>query len=157
MGDVMKKLLAYLSFNGRANRQPYWVRGLLLVVVGIIAMMLTLGMSDIVPILGILAIPVMLVFMIAVLANSARRLHDRNKSAWWLLLFIGLPTILSIPGDIAKASGDQGGIMLGALCALLGLPFSLWGFVELGCLRGTTGSNRYGDDPLTSPVAEVFA
>jgi uncharacterized membrane protein YhaH (DUF805 family) len=153
----MKGLLVYLSFAGRANRQAYWIRSLLLVVVGIIAMMLTLGMSDIVPILGIVAIPVMLAVMVAVLANSARRLHDRNKSAWWLLLFIGLPTILSIPGDLAKASGDQGAMMLGALCGLLGLPFSIWAFVELGCLRGTIGSNRYGDDPLTSAIAEVFA
>ena len=25
---------------------------------------------------------------------------------------------------------------------------SIWFFVELGCLRGTVGSNQYGPDPL---------
>jgi uncharacterized membrane protein YhaH (DUF805 family) len=24
----------------------------------------------------------------------------------------------------------------------------IWGFVELGCLRGTAGPNRFGPDPL---------
>ncbi len=25
---------------------------------------------------------------------------------------------------------------------------SIWGFVEIGCLRGTEGPNQYGPDPL---------
>ena len=154
---MVKKLLDYLSFTGRANRQRYWVRALLLAVVGVIAMMLTLGMSDMVPILGIMGLPAALILMVAILANGARRLHDRNKSAWWLLLFVGLPSILSTPGQVAKASGDQGLMALGALCALVGLPFSIWGFVEIGCLRGTAGPNRYGEDPLATPIAEAFA
>ena len=29
------------------------------------------------------------------LALGAKRLHDRDKSAWWLLVFYALPTILS--------------------------------------------------------------
>jgi uncharacterized membrane protein YhaH (DUF805 family) len=44
----------------------------------------------------------------------------------------------------------------------LTLPFSIWVFVELGCLRGTPGPNRFGLDPL-NPLdpfdpsqAEVF-
>jgi len=31
---------------------------------------------------------------------------------------------------------------------LVSLGLSLWGFVELYCLRGTTGANQYGPDPL---------
>ena len=30
-------------------------------------------------------------------ANPTKRLHDRNKSAWWLLVFIALPLVLQIP------------------------------------------------------------
>ena len=33
-----------------------------------------------------------------------------------------------------------------------GTIISLWAFVELYCLPGTTGSNRYGPDPLARPV-----
>ena len=40
--------------------------------------------------------------------------------------------------------------------AVLGLPFSIWGFVVMGCLKGTVGPNKYGDDPL-QPLQEVFA
>jgi len=50
-------------------------------------------------------------------ATGARRYHDRSKRAAWLLLL---------------------------LVPLLG---PLWVAVELGCLRGTRGENRYGEDP----------
>ena len=30
---------------------------------------------------------------------------------------------------------------------------ALWFFVELGCLRGTVGPNRYGPDPLAAAPA----
>jgi uncharacterized membrane protein YhaH (DUF805 family) len=49
---------------------------------------------------------------------NAKRLHDRDKSGWWVLI-----TLISILGD-------------------------LWLVVECGCLRGTVGENRYGPDPL---------
>jgi uncharacterized membrane protein YhaH (DUF805 family) len=41
--------------------------------------------------------------------------------------------------------------------SVLSLPFSIWAFVELGCLKGTAGSNRFGEDPLAAPLDEVFA
>jgi uncharacterized membrane protein YhaH (DUF805 family) len=34
---------------------------------------------------------------------------------------------------------------------------NIWAFVELGCLKGTAGPNKYGDDPLEPQVQEVFA
>jgi uncharacterized membrane protein YhaH (DUF805 family) len=33
------------------------------------------------------------------LALGAKRRHDRDKSAWWLLVFYALPTILSTAAD----------------------------------------------------------
>jgi hypothetical protein len=35
---------------------------------------------------------------------------------------------------------------------LAGLGIAIWAFVELGCLRGTMGPNRFGSD-LLAPVA----
>jgi uncharacterized membrane protein YhaH (DUF805 family) len=32
--------------------------------------------------------------------------------------------------------------------SLVAFAISIWGFVELGCLRGTDGPNTYGPDPL---------
>jgi uncharacterized membrane protein YhaH (DUF805 family) len=34
------------------------------------------------------------------------------------------------------------------ILALAGFAMTIWGFVEIGCLRGTVGSNRYGPNPL---------
>jgi uncharacterized membrane protein YhaH (DUF805 family) len=36
------------------------------------------------------------------------------------------------------------------LFSLASLAISIWAFVELGCLRGTAGPNKYGPDPLAS-------
>jgi len=34
------------------------------------------------------------------------------------------------------------------LVHILAIALAIWGFVELGCLRGTRGANRFGPDPL---------
>jgi uncharacterized membrane protein YhaH (DUF805 family) len=151
---MVNRLLTYLSFRGRANRQRYWTAQLLLVVLSVIATMLSLGMMDIVPLVGLIFLPSLLVVVIALLANGARRLHERGKSAWWLLLFAGVSAFFSLLRQLAAAS--DGGEVAGIPFRALGLPFELWWFVEMGCLKGTTGPNKYGDDPL-QPVAEAFA
>ncbi len=75
------------------------------------------------------------------LALGAKRLHDRDKSAWWLLLFYFVPGIL---GTTADRIGGGTGIIL----HIAGFAITVWAFVELGCLRGTVGPNQYGPDPL---------
>ena len=74
------------------------------------------------------------------LAISAKRLHDRNKSAWWLLLFYLVPAIL-------QGIGEQIGTA-GIILTLAGFGISIWALVEIGFLRGTVGPNQYGPDPL---------
>lgn len=151
----MTALLGYLSFDGRINRRRYWLFVLSIFGIFMLCGVLAGVMAAILPILMIVLVPVFLALMYASLANGARRLHDRSKSAWWLLLFAGLPLLLSLPGELTQYSPDQGARAVGALFALLGLPFSIWGFVEMGCLKGQTGPNRFGEDPL--PPAEVAA
>jgi uncharacterized membrane protein YhaH (DUF805 family) len=87
-----------------------------------------------------------LVFAIRFLAATAvKRLHDRNKSGWWIVPFFIAPILLSKVGDWLGDSYPADYLML-VLIAL-----SLWGFVEILCLRGTSGPNRFGPDPL-APV-----
>ena len=76
------------------------------------------------------------------LALGAKRLHDRNKSVWWLLIFWVLPGIL-------QGIGEQVG-GLGFILGLDAYALSIWGLVEMGFLRGTVGPNRHGPDPLES-------
>ena len=152
MGGVLK----YLSFQGRANRKRYWLTSLSIFGLLFVSALFTAALS-VLPLLGLVVIPIWLVLFVASTANGARRLHDRGKSAWWLLLFYAVPMLLTLPAELASYSDNAGFKGAAAFLALIGLPFSIWAFVELGCLKGTAGPNKYGDDPLEPQVQEAFA
>jgi len=96
-----------------------------------------------------------LVMLWAGFAITIKRLHDRAKSAWWLLLYWGAPMlfaagqycpryqafVVSNPHDMRLVWG-----ILGLSLAILALD--IWVFIDLYCLRGTKGENKYGPDPL---------
>jgi uncharacterized membrane protein YhaH (DUF805 family) len=134
-GQTLDRGLSWLlfSFRGRIPRRSLWAVwfGLFAVfmVVEILAVILIalvrapsaqhhsafaaglmVGMVVVVCFLGIAGTWVSL-------AAQVKRWHDRDKSAWWIL--IGF-----IP-------------YIGAF----------WLLIELGCLRGTVGPNTYGPDP----------
>ena len=71
-----------------------------------------------------------------------KRLHDRNRSGWWIVPFFVLPIfsdrIVEPLGDSIFASTTSAALLI--LC--------IWGFVEMGFLRGTSGPNQFGPDPL---------
>ena len=143
----MSQLL--FSFQGRLTRQPYWLTSIAIVVLIIVLIALALAMFGVhdfwaggttLALLVILYIPLLWVG----LALGAKRLHDRDKSAWWLLLFYLVPSLLS-----GAANRMDGG---GFILHLAGFAITVWAFVELGCLRGTVGPNRYGPDPLAAPA-----
>ena len=104
----MKQLL--FSFRGRLNRKRYWMTVIVTMAVIILLLLLALVMMReqrfefaalTVVILLLLYIPLIWVG----LAIGAKRLHDRDKSAWWLLVFYVLPGILSTsPGKIMSGS-----------------------------------------------------
>ena len=143
----MSQLL--ISFRGRLNRKPYWMTAIgvtiAVAVVLLIAWALTgeyelAGFIAVLALFAVLYIPLVWVG----LAISAKRLHDRDKSAWWLLLFYAVPLVLSAA---SSPIGDSAFFL-----DLAGLAIIIWAFVELGCLRGTMGPNHYGPDPLAPPM-----
>ena len=73
-------------------------------------------------------------------ATAIRRLHDRNKSDWWMLVFYLAPATLIGIGYLSTNAQ--------ALCVLASLPLLAWAAVELGCRRGTSGPNRFGPRPV---------
>ena len=154
----MGSLLSYLSFRGRANRQRFWLTALAIWAAMFLGAVLSVMLSNVSPFLSVLFLPLYLAWIVASLANGARRLHDRGKSAWWLLLFVGVPVVILLPAQLAGVGGQSdGSAALALICSLVSLPFSIWAFIEMGCLKGTTGANKYGDDPLQPTAAEVFA
>jgi len=46
-------------------------------------------------------------------------------------------------------------LLLLKLCILGGIAIGIWGFVEIGCLRGTPGYNRFGADPLPRRLPQI--
>ena len=136
------------SFQGRLNRKFYWTIVIATTVAFILALLLALAALREYGLLPV-TIAIILVLYIPLiwigLALSAKRLHDRDKSAWWLLVFYALPTILSTAADRTE---DVQFIIL----HLISFGITVWAFVELGCLRGTIGPNRYGPDPLSAPA-----
>jgi uncharacterized membrane protein YhaH (DUF805 family) len=145
------------SFQGRINRKPWWLTslaiGAVMLVIIIIAALAAGGAlisNDPAAILGALGGLALLILILAIpliwigLALGAKRLHDRNKSAWWLVVFYLVPGVL-------QGIGEQvGGV--GLILSLAGFAISIWGLVELGFLRGTVGPNQYGSDPLEGQV-----
>jgi uncharacterized membrane protein YhaH (DUF805 family) len=77
---------------------------------------------------------------------SAKRLHDLDKSAWWMLLYEGPAILLWIA---SMTGGRPSGIL-----SFAAFIFGLWFLVELGFFRGTDGPNRFdsGGSPSSSPT-----
>lgn len=73
----------YFNFNDRTTVRGYWMVMLINVIIGIILSALTLTVSGS---FYYLTSIYSLVGMIPGIALSVRRLHDINKSGWWLLI-----------------------------------------------------------------------
>jgi uncharacterized membrane protein YhaH (DUF805 family) len=137
--------------SGRINRAKYWRSFLIYCVAGIFIAFILFTAADIAaPLFIVLLVIIFIPWLLWGFSISTERLHDRDKSAWWLAVFYGLPAVL---GQIAKAAWFPGatGNVLHYVLSLVTFALTIWGFVEIGFLRGSAGSNRYGPDPLVEP------
>ena len=123
----MQSLL--FSFQGRINRAKFWLVHVVMWVVVLVVFGAILGSAAMssdpqaalqsVGVVGGLVLLVVYILALWIgLAVAAKRWHDRNKSAWWILI-VFVPAV--------------GG---------------LWYLIECGFLKGTTGPNKFGSDPL---------
>jgi uncharacterized membrane protein YhaH (DUF805 family) len=101
------------------------------------------------PWLFLVAVALCLVLGWMVIAVASKRLHDRGKSGWWLLVFVVAPLMLD---QGAALSGSR---VAGTLFIYEGFCLHLWSFIEMGCFRGKKGPNAYGPDPLASAPAAL--
>jgi uncharacterized membrane protein YhaH (DUF805 family) len=143
------------SFRGRIARQDFW----LLTFVGF-AMWFAFAILTLFSLPAVRWVLALILFSsgLAVwLSAATRRLHDRDKSAWYLLLFFGVPSAL----ETAFAPHPKGYTVFvlfsggtGSFIDLVCLAIGIWMIVELGCLRGTVGPNKYGPDLLSAPETQ---
>jgi uncharacterized membrane protein YhaH (DUF805 family) len=183
-----RDLANYLfGFYGRINRAKQWALILLVIAydfVLAIAFAATIGYGAVGAVIekqepirnlinspqahtfGVFFVLSYLVMIYIFIAITTKRLHDRDKSAWWLLVFFVLPVVLNIPSfllvldmlkhfDAILRTAQSGGpppqppsSPLATISNGAATIISLWAFVELYCLPGTKGDNRFGADPL---------
>ncbi|HWX05637.1 MAG TPA: DUF805 domain-containing protein [Bradyrhizobium sp.] len=93
----------------------------------------------------VLGTPIFIAGMWFVTAATVKRLHDRNRSGWWIILFLVVPPLFNRFDDLF---GDSWTVLfLGLFAGVLWY----WGLIEMLFLKGTRGPNRFGPDPL-APV-----
>jgi uncharacterized membrane protein YhaH (DUF805 family) len=91
------------------------------------------------------------------IAVTIRRLHDSNRTGWWVLIPALLYTICILLAVVA-ASSPGFAIGLGAAAGMVGMLAGLSGLVLLVFmfLNGTRGPNQYGPDPKNPYHAGTF-
>lgn len=185
--DWINKL--YVGFEGRLNRQAFWL-GVIGLIVASIIVSFVLG-----SIFGVSMMPMMgaafdpnltpeqlsamvatatrngawaglvsfLILAYPALSLSIKRAHDRNSNGQLVYALFGLNALnlvlqalgisygMTQMGTLMVPTPNAIGWILQAATGLLGLYL----LVTLGFLKGTTGPNTYGPDPLggTAPTA----
>jgi uncharacterized membrane protein YhaH (DUF805 family) len=102
----------YVTFSGRARRAEYWWFILATMIVSIVLTIIDMGVfgSE----LGLLSTVWSLAVFLPSLAVASRRLHDTDRSAWWLLIML-IPVIGAIVLIVFLATrGTEGGNRFGA-------------------------------------------
>lgn len=152
---AMRPLKRYAQFSGRAPRAEYWWFYLAYMILYFVLAILT-RISSVFGILGI----VFLGLIIPMIAVGVRRLHDTDRTGWWLLApaapyLIGIamifPAIMSGANPFSMASFGVAGIFM-----LIGFVLAIAVFI-FTLLPGTKGPNKYGADPYGGELEEVFA
>jgi uncharacterized membrane protein YhaH (DUF805 family) len=98
--EVLKK---YAVFDGRARRTEFWMFTLISTIIIVVLQVLMFKVSALAALLGIYSLAV----LVPSIAVGVRRLHDTDRSGWWIL--IGLVPFV-------------GGIILIVLMCLEGTP-----------------------------------
>jgi uncharacterized membrane protein YhaH (DUF805 family) len=149
----------YFDFSGRSRRKEYWMFMLLWFVLSFVLVFALLGTmaggmaalssGAISPFAmggGMMAL--WIVFMLFGLASlipsiavQVRRLHDLDKSGWWLL---GMVVVAAVLNSIPRIGG-----------VLYIVAYVAW--LAYNAMPGTVGANRFGPDPKDPSGAEVFA
>lgn len=97
MSLMFEPLKKYAQFSGRARRLEFWLFSLFILLVEIVYIVLLGVTGNLGPAgygqlngLGLALVSVFSLFFLGILIPSLavtfRRLHDTNRSAWWLLL-----------------------------------------------------------------------
>ncbi|MGL5336497.1 MAG: DUF805 domain-containing protein [Enterovibrio sp.] len=111
--NLQKYKWALFSFKGRMRRKEYWLYSIPVLLLLLPTMFYQGGNT----VLDALSLLISLLTIYASTALNAKRLQDRDRAIYWLIL-----TLIPVIGPI-------------------------YALVDLGILDGTKGRNRFGPDP----------
>ena len=145
--ELKKFLWVNYSLEGRVKREDYWYYGygvywIIITIIYIPFIFISklvhgvgifddfhIGYLFFLTSGGILIIIIFLSWCMKFLGNKIKRLHDNNKSGWFLLW---------------------------TLVPILGQFFGLYIFITNWFLRGTIGFNYFGEDPVQKDIVPVI-
>lgn len=159
------------SFQGRASRTEFWLYVLISAVAGLVTrganlILFELGLPLVMNLLGLV---VTIVSMWSWWAVNTRRIHDYDRSLWWLGVPMLAMVLLNLPfmSQLAAYMTENPGILEGVAAASTPIPTSLetsaylaifgGGFALIAVLvvlvlngfkKGSPGPNRFGPAPL---------
>jgi uncharacterized membrane protein YhaH (DUF805 family) len=87
MGEAVRSVLTqYATFSGRSPRSEFWYWVLATTIAGIVlgGFDTLIGMGNSMPVSSLLGLAI----LIPNIAVSVRRLHDTDRSGWWLLIIL---------------------------------------------------------------------
>jgi uncharacterized membrane protein YhaH (DUF805 family) len=146
----MSLLELLFGFQGRINRLKYWLGFCTWVVIGVLvyfALKIVIAATSLntgVVLFWGMGLLVLVPFLVSSIAINLRRLHDRDKSGWWLLVFYLIPVALAVFAQAAVNGNPDSSVTKVAQYGTLAIQ--LWMIVELGFFPGTKGPNEYGED-----------
>ena len=190
IGWALRPLKRYAEFSGRSSRAELWWFFLMMFIVYMIVWFAFAGaiFSSLVAagqtgsaeptagVLGGLGIGMLLMALVALLliiptlAVQVRRLHDTDRSGWWLggyyllylvymvmafgSVFSSMNASMTDPTQPPQVNGGMFGATM-----ILGLLLFVYmiALLVFYCLPGTKGQNRFGADPYGQDVEQVFA
>ena len=142
--SVKTCLQKFIDFSGRASRSEYWWFFLFTFIVRIVTFWI--------PFVGTI---IALALLLPNLSVTARRLHDTNRTGWWMLMPLGLGLAGIIVGAIfgvAIAGDDEWGfllvISLGTAGGLVGFAVGYLVLLYFLIQPSDPAPNRYGPSPL---------
>jgi uncharacterized membrane protein YhaH (DUF805 family) len=171
-GEAIRRCFSkYATFSGRARRSEFWFFWLLLTAVDIIYSVIedvlsgglvgrlvenasgkSIDGSPVAPVLYLLGLALLLLhiaMLLPALAVFVRRLHDIDRTGWWVLLLVAPMIAGIIIFTVISAVPDNIGVVGGGILVLIVVELVIWiVFLIWLCQRGTVGPNRYGTDPL---------
>ena len=126
----------YFDFKGRASRSEYWYFVLFLVIGYAIGIGLSFVAFPFTFLLGAFVIAIIIPWI----SVAVRRLHDINKSGWWVALPLPAGIIETIFSVYRQTTFE-------IIFAVIGFGCSIY-LIILYCTAGDSKQNRFGKNPL---------